>query len=91
MSIHTKRKQWCVNQAIDRDETNLILDLQFSLLEQYIKPWKKAYPRSKVWKVTSIESALGVAKNIGAQENATHVLITGSLHVVGEALRILTC
>lgn len=91
MFIHTKRKQWFVSEIIDRDEINSILDSQFSLLEQYIKPWEKAYPRSKIWKMTNIESALGFAKKIEAQENATHVLITGSLHVVGEALRILTC
>lgn len=89
MSKRTKRKQWSVNQAIDREETNSIIDSQFSLLEQYIKPWENVYPRSKVWKVASIESALGTARKIGTQEHATHVLITGSLHVVGEALRIL--
>ena len=54
-----------------------------------MKPWARAYPRSKIQKVPSIESALELAKKIGGQENATHVLITGSLHVVGEALRIL--
>lgn len=44
---------------------------------------------SKVSKVPSMKSALELAKNIGSQEDDTHVLITGSLHVVGEALRIL--
>ena len=64
-------------------------DSQFSLLDQYVKPWERAYPSSKVGKVRSIESALELARKIGGQGNATQVLITGSLHVVGEALRIL--
>lgn len=54
-----------------------------------MEPWKRAYPRSTVRKVLSIESALELAKMIGVQEHSMHVLITGSLHVVGEALRIL--
>jgi folylpolyglutamate synthase/dihydropteroate synthase len=78
-----------VNLAINGDKTNSVPDSQFSLLDEYMKPWERAYPRSKVRKVSSIESALELAKKIGAQENALHVLITGSLHVVGEALRIL--
>lgn len=78
-----------MNLAINRDKTNLVPDSQFSLLDEYINPWALAYPRSKIQKVSSIESALELAKKIGGQENATHVLITGSLHVVGEALRIL--
>ena len=80
-----------MNLAINRDKTNLGSDSQFSLLDQYMKPWERAYPRSKVGKVRSIESALELAKDIGAQGNATHVLVTGSLHVVGEAFRILGC
>ena len=38
-----------------------------------------------------MDSALDYAKSIGTHESGTHVLITGSLHVVGEALRILDC
>lgn len=78
-----------MNLAINGDKTNSVPDSQFSLLDEYMKPWARAYPRSKIQKVPSIESALELAKKIGWQENATHVLITGSLHVVGEALRIL--
>ena len=80
-----------MNPAIKGGKTNLVLDSQFSLLDEYIKPWEKAYPRSKVQKVPNMESALDYAKKIRTQERATHVLITGSLHVVGEALRILGC
>jgi folylpolyglutamate synthase/dihydropteroate synthase len=56
-----------------------------------MKAWERAYPRSKVRKTPSVQSALELVKKIVAQENDTHVLMTGSLHVVGEALRILTC
>ena len=66
-------------------------DSQFSLLDQYMKPWERAYPRSKVEKARSVESAFELAKEIGARGNAMHVLVTGSLHVIGEALRILGC
>ena len=89
LSIRTKRNQWLVNLIINRDKTKSGPDFQFSLLDQYMKPWERAYPISKVRKVPSIESALELAKKIRAQEDATHVLITGSLHVVGEALRLL--
>ena len=78
-----------MNLAINRDKTNLVPDPQFSLLDEYIKPWAETYPESKIQKVRSIESALELARKIGGQDIATHVLITGSLHVVGEALRIL--
>ncbi len=74
-----------------QNKTNLSSDSQFSLLDHYMKPWERTYPRSKVGKMQSIESALKLVKEIEAQGNATHVLVTGSLHVVGEALRILDC
>lgn len=83
ISIHTQRKQWSVNL--------ITLDSQLALLDQYIKPWQRVYPGSKIAKVRSIKSALELAKGIGAEGNSTHVLITGSLHVVGEALRIIGC
>ena len=78
-----------MNLAIDRDKANSVSDLQFSDLEKYTEPWKSAYPKSKIKKVRSIESAVELAKKIAIRENAMHVLITGSLHVVGEALRVL--
>jgi folylpolyglutamate synthase/dihydropteroate synthase len=56
-----------------------------------MKSWEGAYPRSKVQSMPSVQSALELVKKIAAQENDTHVLITGSLHLVGETLRILTC
>lgn len=78
-----------MNHAINKNKTNSVLDLQFSLLDQYIKPWKMTYLDSEVQKVPNIESALELVRKIGAQKSATHVLITGSLHLVGDALRIL--
>ena len=91
MFIYTKCKQWFVNLIINRDKTNLSSDLQFFFLDQYMKSWKRTYSKSKVKKVRSIENALKLAKEIEAQGNATHVLITGSLHVVDKILRILGC
>lgn len=77
--------------AVNRDKTNSVLDPEISLLDQYMKSWERAYPRSKVRKTPSVQSALELVKEIVAQENDTHILMTGSLYVVGEALRILTC
>ena len=65
--------------------------MQLALLDQYIKPWQRAYPGSKITKMRSIKSALERAKGIEAEGNSTHILITGSLQVVGEALRIIGC
>lgn len=78
-----------MNLAINGDKSNSVSDSQFSLLDEYMKPWKRVYPKSTVRKVSSIESALELAKKIGTQEHYMHVLITGSLHVVGGALRVL--
>ena len=77
--------------TVDRDRTNSVPDLQISLEDQYIKSWKRSYPRSGVRKTSSVQGALELVKKIVTQENNTDVLITESLHVVGEALRILAC
>ena len=58
------------------------------LQQEYIQAWRDYHPDSKVSVELTVEGALALAQaaDHGAGMNT---LITGSLHLVGSALRIL--
>lgn len=58
------------------------------LQQHYIQAWKEYQPEAEVSVGLAVEGALGLAraKDRGA---GMHTLITGSLHLVGSALRLL--
>jgi folylpolyglutamate synthase len=58
-------------------------------LHVYARAWRAYKPSSTVYVEGTIEGALERARIIGRNSKLTHVLITGSLHLVSGALRIL--
>lgn len=59
-------------------------------LTVYSELWKNLDPQTKVSKNPTIEGALKLAKGIGDREGGMLTLVTGSLHLVGGALNILS-
>lgn len=55
----------------------------------YSTVWKDVDPHATVTVAPTIERAVNVAREIGVQENNVQVLVTGSLYMVGGALRFL--
>ncbi|KAK1148183.1 hypothetical protein N8T08_010828 [Aspergillus melleus] len=55
----------------------------------YSSLWKAFDPQATVSTDPSIEGAIKQAKTIAAEEDGVHVLVTGSLHLVGGALNLL--
>ena len=59
------------------------------LQDEYIKVWKTVYGEGHTAFESSIEGALNLAKRIGDENGGMQTLITGSLYVIGGALRLL--
>ncbi|RAL09340.1 bifunctional folylpolyglutamate synthase/dihydrofolate synthase [Aspergillus homomorphus CBS 101889] len=55
----------------------------------YSTRWKEFDSQATVSTTETIEEAIKAAKSISAQHGGIHVLVTGSLHLVGGALNIL--
>jgi folylpolyglutamate synthase len=51
--------------------------------------WKDIDPHATVAIAPTIERAVYLAREIGTQENGVDVLVTGSLYMVGGALKFL--
>jgi folylpolyglutamate synthase len=51
--------------------------------------WKELQPASKVISAPTVTLALDAARDIGKMHNGMQALITGSQHLVGEALFVL--
>ena len=66
-------------------EKNFPLELH----DDYIKAWKSVYGEGHTAFESSIEGALNLAKKIGDEHGGMQTLITGSLYLIGGALRLL--
>ena len=62
-------------------------DAQDSILDLYIEIWKKVHLTSNARKISSFNEAIDIARNLGRDN--VHVLVTGSMYLVGEAIRVL--
>lgn len=60
-----------------------------NLQKQYILAWKSMDPRANISIEPTIEDAMDLARRIGDQVNGMQTLVTGSLHLVGNALSLL--
>lgn len=59
------------------------------LLEQYRQCWKEWFPWTEAWNEQTPWQAVARARELGKGEDAVHILVTGSLHLVGSVLRQL--
>jgi folylpolyglutamate synthase len=59
------------------------------LCASYSRVWKDIDPYATIAVAPTIEKAVHLAREIGIQENNVDVLVTGSLYMVGGALRFL--
>jgi len=59
------------------------------MLECYTKVWKDFDPKAEVSLERTIEGALKLAREISDRDNGMQTLVTGSLHIVSGALRLL--
>ncbi|KAL2045242.1 hypothetical protein N7G274_002325 [Stereocaulon virgatum] len=59
------------------------------LQKNYVEAWRSVYSESYTAFKPSIEGALNLAQAIGAKSGGMQTLVTGSLHLVGGALRLL--
>lgn len=56
--------------------------------QHYIEAWKEYQPDAKVSVEVTVEGALSLARAVD-RGRGMHTLITGSLYLVGSALRLL--
>lgn len=56
--------------------------------QQYIDAWKSIFPQTQTAFESTVEGALNLAKSLDKGQG-TQTLVTGSLYLVGAALRIL--
>lgn len=61
----------------------------YDLCASYSTAWKDVDPHATVAIAPTIERAVNLAREVGLQENNLQVLVTGSLYMVGGALRFL--
>ncbi|SPO03070.1 uncharacterized protein DNG_05751 [Cephalotrichum gorgonifer] len=54
--------------------------------EQFADTWRRVQPDSRILFEPSIKGALDTARNVGRESGGVQTLITGSLHLVGDAL-----
>ena len=66
-------------------EMNSLSELQ----DDYIRVWKSVYGECQTAFESSIQGALNLAKKIGDENGGMQTLITGSLYLIGGALRLL--
>lgn len=90
-SVYMSKTSWekggqCADFLLDR---NLKSRSSVAKLEEYARAWREYEPRTMVYCEGTIEGALERARMIGQTSKLAHVLITGSLHLVSGALRIL--
>ena len=84
--ITSASKGRCIMLLIE-EKADIVPDTQSPILDLYSEHWKSIHPGSHVQKFSTPDEALQLAASFG--RNKTHVLVTGSLHLVGEAIRIL--
>ena len=77
-----------INRSLGRCTPNTSRDFAEELQQHYIHSWREYQPDAKVSVELTVEGALGLARatDRGAGMNT---LITGSLYLVGGALRLL--
>ncbi|KAK3173247.1 hypothetical protein OEA41_006576 [Lepraria neglecta] len=73
------------DRCFEHPEKNFPLELQ----NEYIEAWKSVYGEGHAAFESSIEGALNLAKKIGEEQGGMQTLITGSLYLIGGALRLL--
>lgn len=61
------------------------LDLQ----KDYIEAYRSIDPDARISIEPTIEGALNLAREIGSRDNGMQTLVTGSLYLIGGALRLL--
>lgn len=59
------------------------------ILQRYCEIWRSIKPTgTTVWTATCVQEAIVVARENASPVNATHVLVTGSLYLVGATLEL---
>jgi folylpolyglutamate synthase len=59
-------------------------------LHEYHHEWSKVFPNSTLWDEMTVPGAIGLVKRLSRESSGgTQVLVTGSQHLVGPALRVL--
>lgn len=61
----------------------------FHVDQRYFEIWKRFYPSSVIEVTPNVEDALRIAKEFRDEGDEIHVLVTGSLYLVGAALSLL--
>ena len=81
---------WILLSDLPLDRRFQSTDQPFStnMQEQYIAAWQSIFPNTQTAFEPTVEGALNMAKSLD-QGLGTQTLITGSLYLVGAALRIL--
>ena len=77
------------NSSADRCFKQPNKDSLSELQDDYIKVWKSVHGEGHTAFEPSIEGALNLAKQIGDENGGMKTLITGSLYLIGGALRLL--
>ncbi|KAL8856796.1 MAG: hypothetical protein Q9178_006633 [Gyalolechia marmorata] len=62
---------------------------QDDLQKKYIEAYRTIDPDARISIVPTIEGALNLAREIGSRDNGMQTLVTGSLYLLGGALRLL--
>lgn len=74
-----------INQCSNPPKKPFSLDVQ----KDYVDAYKSINPNVDIAIEPTIEGALNLAKDIGDRDNGMQTLVTGSLYLVGGALRLL--
>ncbi|KAM3077323.1 hypothetical protein ACMFMG_006673 [Clarireedia jacksonii] len=73
----------------DWDDTSKITDADISSMRDYAQRWQRISPNSSILLEPNNGAAIDLATKIGYQNHAMECLVTGSLFLVGSALRHL--
>ncbi|KAF7879490.1 hypothetical protein EAF04_000686 [Stromatinia cepivora] len=73
----------------DWDDTSKITDSDISAMRSYAQTWQNLSPNSSILLEPNNAAAIHLATKIGYQNHAMECLVTGSLYLVGSALRYL--
>jgi folylpolyglutamate synthase/dihydropteroate synthase len=88
MNIHL------IQKGVSKTHTGLLKnthrksDLQEHDLEKYVELCQRKYPNFTISKTQNIKEVLPLAEKSSRQDMNTYALITGSLHLAGDVLRI---
>ena len=74
--------------SLDRCYRPPIPDLPVGIKENYFRTWHSIFPETQAIFEPTIEGAINIARQYGEPSGA-QILITGSLYLVGGALRVL--